>query len=109
MEEEEDVEEEEQEEAGEDADDHGSMDLEQPGAPDDTAAWQAGRRTRRPLDSPLDMNLRYATAGGGACSYIWICALTFACLLCHPPLLAVGLAAARRRLLGRPGCVAQVA
>lgn len=68
MEEEEDVEEEEQADAGGDADVHGSgTEAEQPDAPDDAAAWQAGRRMRRQLDSPLDMNLRYAAAGGDAC------------------------------------------
>ena len=67
MEEEEDVEEEEQAEAGEDADMHGSIESEQPDAPDGTATWQAGRRMRRQLDSPLDMNLRCAAAGGDAC------------------------------------------
>ena len=68
MEEEEDVEGEEEDEADQGAGDHGCAEPMQPEAPDGTAAWQAGRRTRRPLDSPLDMNLRYAAAGGGACS-----------------------------------------
>ena len=86
VEEEEDVEEEEQAEAGEDADVHGSMDAEQPDAPDGTAAWQAGRRMRRQLDSPLDMNLRYAAAGGDACfSRLDTCSHVHVCYASHLP------------------------
>ena len=79
-EEEEDVEEEEQAEAGEDGDMHGSMGAKQP---DDTAAWQAGRRMRRPLDSPLDMNLRYAAAGASRTRRM-LSAIQL-CYACHFP------------------------